>query len=255
MQFSHCLGTVRAKAAKRLKIQSREEDQFREQEDGARLKHVIWDLILERVLIPSTSNPNSLNDGWPFLSVTDHGRKVIAEQKPTPYDPDGYLARLNQATGGLSDAVREYLSEAIATFRTGNNLASAVMLGAASEMLFLELCNAITASIQDPNHRSSFQKKTEQMAKMSVRLKAVDDWLSQKQKQLPADWQSSDQREVIDGIAILIRKRRNESGHPQSPTRKPPHEDMYALLMMFPNLCQSLYSVKTWLEARPASIT
>lgn len=128
LQFASCLSGVERIAKVRCP------DQFAHgagllDEDGARLKHVIWDLILERVLMPSTDHPRSLNDGWPFRSITDHGRKVIASQKPIPYDPDGYLARLRQSTGGLHETVEAYLAEALTTFRTGSTMASAVMLG------------------------------------------------------------------------------------------------------------------------------
>jgi hypothetical protein len=97
--------------------------------DVSRLKHVVWDLIIDRILIPGT--PNS-DQGWPLLSLTDHGLKVVSERHPVPYDPDGCLARLEKATGGLSPTISRYLQEAVSTFRSSNYLASAVMLGAAS---------------------------------------------------------------------------------------------------------------------------
>ena len=226
-------------------------------DDGLRLKHVIWDLILERVLVPGTSDANSSSDsGWPFLSLTDHGKKVVAEEKPVPYDPDGYLTRLESSTGGLGDAVREYVAESIATFRTGNNLSSAVMLGAASEMAFLELCEAIANSIQNPTQASSFRDKTGPSHKvaMSARVKTTADWLSQKQAQLSSDWQAAEGRELIQKIADIVRYRRNEAGHPTSPPKRLSHEEMYALLMVFPYYCEKLYVLKTWLEGKKSCI-
>ena len=87
-------------------------------DDINRLKHVVWDLIIARILIPGT--PNS-DQGWPFLSLTDDGLKVkFSERHPVPYDPDGYLARLQQATGGLSPTILCYLQEALSTFRSSN---------------------------------------------------------------------------------------------------------------------------------------
>ena len=69
-------------------------------EDMVRLKAIVWDLIIGRVLSPGWIN-NS-DSGWPMLSLTDHGEKVIKGTHPVPYDPDGYLARLLKVTGGLS---------------------------------------------------------------------------------------------------------------------------------------------------------
>lgn len=105
LQYTSCLSGVEYIAKERCPEQFAHGAGFRD-EDGARLKHVIWDLILERVLVPSTNHPRSSNDGWPFLSITDHGRKVIAEQKPVPYDPDGYLARLLMNYLGLKPVRR-----------------------------------------------------------------------------------------------------------------------------------------------------
>lgn len=249
LQYGNCLSNIRAKANQQYP------SQYRDDEDGARLKHVIWDLILERVLTPGTNSPNSLNDGWPFLSITDHGRKVIAEQKPVPYDPDGYIARLTQCTNGLHPTVEAYLAEALSTFRTGNNMAAAVMLGAASEMVFVEICQAIGGAIANPAERSDFEKKSDSKKKMVERVKAVADWLAQKKSQLPRDWQNAERHQLIQKIADLIRNRRNDTGHPQDPPKKPSHEEMYALLMIFSDYCDKLYGLKTWLQANKASIT
>lgn len=249
LQFAHCLKAVEHIAEQRCPDEFSNGTGFR-QEDGARLKHVIWDLILERVLVPSTANPRSLNDGWPFLSITDHGQKVIEEQRPVPYDPDGYLARLHQNTGGLHGTVTAYLSEALTTFRTGNTMASAVMLGAASEMLFVELCESIGDSLAAPNEQSAFRDKTGQRKKMVQRVQAVSGWLSQKRSQLPEEWKSTERHQLVQKIADLIRKRRNDTGHPQDPPERPSHEEMYALLMIFPDYCEKLYSLKNWLLSR-----
>lgn len=172
LQYATCLSGVEHIAKVRCPDQFAHGAGFRD-EDGARLKHVIWDLILERVLVPSTNHPRSLDGGWPFLSLTDHGRKVIAEQKPVPYDPDGYLARLRENTGGLHETVEAYLAEALTTFRTGSTMAAAVMLGAASEMVFTEVCEAIALSCADVNQQTAFRAKTGQKKNMVERVRHV----------------------------------------------------------------------------------
>src|SRR5690606_21547541 len=61
-------------------------------EIDTRLKEVIWDLILGRVLVTGNSNPSGSESEWPFLSITDHGRTVIVSPEHGPYAPDGCLA-------------------------------------------------------------------------------------------------------------------------------------------------------------------
>lgn len=214
-------------------------------EDGARLKHVIWDMIIERILVPSTSNPGTINDGWPFFSLTEYGKQVIEEQRPLPYDPDGYLRALKADVTKLNGAVLEYLSEALGTFRTGNNLASAVMLGAASEMIFNELCEAIPPVMADQATREKLAEKLNR-GKMKDRLNAIVGWCRNHKSHLPGTWGGDEQVEDIDKIADLIRRRRNEAGHPEDPPRRPTREQMYSYLMLFPEYCKHLYVLKEW---------
>lgn len=253
LQYNTCVSGVTGLATQRCPDQMQGNRLL--EEDQTRLKHVIWDLILERVLIPGHSSPNTIPDGWPFISLTDHGRKVLAEVSPVPYDPDGYLASLDKAVGGLHSSIKKYLEESVSTFRTGNNLASAVMLGAASEMLFLEVCQAMAGAIADPNSRGRFEEKTGPLKTMVHRLSEVTSWLKQKKTQVPDDWQRQEQVGVIEKVADLIRNRRNDAGHPQDPPAVPTHEEMYALLVVFPHYCKRLYELKAWLLKNPATIT
>lgn len=150
--------------------------------------------------------------------------------------------------------VLRYLEESLSTFRTSNYLASAVMLGAASEMLFLELCKAISEAIQDPQHAKSFEERTGFKKHMADRVKAVAEWLSHKQSALPPDWQNRDRLLLINKVADLIRDRRNEAGHPQEPPPARTHDEMYALICVFPDYCIKLYELTNWLRQNPSSI-
>lgn len=224
------------------------------EEDQSRLKHVIWDLILERVLIPGTRSPKTLNDGWPCLSLTDHGRKVVAERGPVPYDPDGYLDRLKKSVGDLHPSVMQYLAESLSTFRTGNYLASVVMLGAASEMIFLELCETISKASADTSEGEKSGRQTglgEKTVMMAKRVGAVIKWLSHNKARLPSEWQRQEQIGLIEKLADLIRRRRNDAGHPQDPPAMMTHEEMYALLVVFPDYCRRLYELKRCLAGLP----
>jgi hypothetical protein len=133
-------------------------------------------------------------------------------------------------------------------------MASAVMLGAASEMVFTELCEAIALGFSDVNQQTTFRAKTGQKKNMVERVRAVSDWLSQKKSQLPDDWKSPERHLLVQKVADLIRNRRNDTGHPQDPPVKPSHEEMYALLMIFPDYCEKLYSLKSWLLANQGTI-
>ena len=250
-QWNDCLRGVSRLVREQSSTKSDPEWQL-PRDDMVRLKEVVWDLIIGRVLSPGSAD--SLDSTWPMLSLTDHGHKVVKERHPVPYDPDGYLARLQQVPGGLGSSVLRYLEEALSTFRTSNNLASAVMLGAASEMLFLEVCGAISKAIRDEQEAKKFDERTSSKKNMSDRVKAVMDWLSQNRSQLFPAWQERERAALVNKIADLIRDRRNEAGHPQDPPAIRSHEEMYALICLFPDYCIKLYELKNWLEENPRSI-
>jgi hypothetical protein len=249
LQFNSCILGVSNIANEQCPEQLRKFDGRLSEEDCGRLKHVIWDLILERVLIPGSETVGSSNEGWPWLALTEHGRRVVAERKPVPYDPDGYLARLRRA--GIHVTIERYLQEAVGTFRTGNYLASAVMLGAAAEWLIIELCEAIAESFANVSEKNQFNgDKRAGSWKISLKTRAVNEWFKQKKAQLPVEWQRPEQTELIDKIAGLIRSRRNDAGHPQNPPTEYSHEEAYALLMVFPDFCEKLYELKAWLSTK-----
>jgi hypothetical protein len=149
-------------------------------------------LILERILIPGIDHSN---EGWPFISVTDHGWQVVQAEGPIPYDPEGYLARVRGYA--IHSTALRYLEEAVSTFRSGNYLASAVMLGAASERVFSDVVASIAQTISDQGKRSSFIAKA-QAGKMADRVRTVVGWCRNHKSDLAGEWREDDQIEVID---------------------------------------------------------
>ena len=149
--------------------------------------------------------------------MTDHGRNVLSEQRPVPYDPDGYLAALDMATGGLHPSAREIPGKSISTFRTGNRLASAVMLGAASEMVFLGIVRKLLpGAIADVNARTKFEEETGPGKENGATAQNGHFLVEAEKEQLPAEWQRQEQVRFIEKVVDLIRNRRNNAGHPKT---------------------------------------
>jgi hypothetical protein len=223
--------------------------------DDRRVFHVVWDLVFDRILIPGLDDPTIISGGdWPYLTVTEHGRRVIEEARPIPYDPDGYLANLTTVAPGLHPTAHRYVQEAIVTFRARCYLASAVMLGAASERTFNDLAESIAKAIADPSKQASFQDKALR-GKMRDRVNAVTGWCRNNRSQLSGEWAGEERVEVIDRLAHFIRSRRNDAGHPQDPPAIPTHEEAYASLVVFPDYCKWICELKADLDANPGTIT
>ena len=254
VDFPSCLSGVEVLAAQRL---GREAERQRGEvilsdADHRRIQQILWDLILERVLIPGRLGAER-DVGWPWVSLTEHGRKVIAESRPVPYDPEGYLSRLRRDAPNLHRTVARYMEEALSSFRSGNYLASAVMLGAASEKLFGELCEAIETAIADPRKKKAFASKAKSK-RMRERVNAVVGWCRNHRAQLCGQWKGEEQVETVGQLAHFIRKRRNDAGHPQDPPAVPSHEEMYSFLVVFPEYCRSVYELRDWLAARQVQV-
>lgn len=51
--------------------------------DKKRIRDIIWDLIIEKVI---TIGMDMSYNNWPFLKLTEYGKKVVAEGYPTLHD-------------------------------------------------------------------------------------------------------------------------------------------------------------------------
>ena len=73
------------------------------------------------------------------MRLTAYGADVVKEQILSPYDPDGYLKELESLAPRLANLCDMYIAQALSCFGGGSYLATAVMLGAASEGNILDL--------------------------------------------------------------------------------------------------------------------
>lgn len=210
-------------------------------DDQERVRELIWALILQGVLVPGM-NPN-----LPHIKVTAYGLNVLAVGDFVPHDPDGYLGKLKSRIPNIDPIILIYVEQALATFRTGNYLPSAVMLGVASEKAMLLLVESFRIAINDATKRGKFDQNTNsrpikrQYEELRKRIEPLIPTLT------------SDLREVLllqfDGVYDFIRRYRNDSGHPTG--KKLEREESFALLQLFPTYCKTTYDLMTWLAAHP----
>lgn len=194
---------------------------------------ILWELMIQGVLAPglNVNNPN-----LPFFHITDYGKKVLSEGKYLPHDPTGYLDLFQKEVKTPDPTVMRYLSESLECFSRGNLIASIVMLGVASERMFLLLCQALQDSISDSNEKREFEKILDKNA-----IKPKMDWILAKIQKL----QQGAHHPFPDNVNVMlitifdfVRCQRNDLGHPQD---NPPHitiEDAYVNLRVFPSYCR-----------------
>ncbi len=201
---------------------------------------VIWELIIEGVYTPGASmqTPN-----LPFLRATEYGLKCFEAGELTPHDPDDYLRRLKAACPNIDDITLLYTREALGTFRVGKHLAAVVMIGVAAESMLLRLVDAVHAALDTPQRKMKFEKDTKgKYAK--TQHDEVLKRLTSPATPLPAEL-GSVLTQHIDASYDLIRRTRNDAGHPTGIRME--RDDAHVVLLLFPTYCKTVHDLMEWL--------
>jgi hypothetical protein len=142
--------------------------------------------------------------------------------------------------------VRSYLAESLSTFRRGNLVSSAVMLGIAAERVFLLLCESVSDSLRDPREASGFKKICERFP-----MKPKLDWIGEKFQQ-PAvrelDGFPDTAQVSILAVYDLLRVQRNELGHPNPAPPAVDREDVFSNLQVFARYYETVEKIRALLE-------
>lgn len=180
------------------------------------------------------------NASPPWFHLTGKGRKALENISRDPYNVDGYMAYLASAAP-INPVAQSYILEALNTFNNNCFKSSAVMVGTAAESLILELRDTLVSKMQT-------LKKAPAKNMLDWRFKTVlDAFESEIQEKLPRPL-----RESFDGhwlaFTTQIRMTRNDAGHPKSvdPVKE---EEVYATLLMFPQLAVLSEQLKSWITS------
>ena len=187
---------------------------------------------------------NSSNPALPWFRVTDYGKRVLAEERFIQHDPTGYLESLRdiaeQTVGEVSLA---YVEEALRCFATGCNTACVLLLGIAAEATFLELCKEIRSNLSE-----SQQRKLDD----SVPVRQKHRWILGKFQSLSTTQRRS-LPETLDttlyGLHDLIRRERNEIGHPQSSPPDLTRDDAFMFLRVFPTYVRDINKLTQYCQS------
>jgi hypothetical protein len=192
-------------------------------EDHRRLRETVWALIVEGVM---TVGMDDANESWPFLSLTEFGEEHVQDPTANPHDISEYLNRLR--TGAPLDDIEErYLTQSLDAYARNLPDASAVMLGASSEHLLIELVADI--STKDSSAKAGADKALRGPALGMLRF--ARDYFVPKQAKLPRELRENLETTFL-GIAALVRTTRNDAGHPALPAVS--REQCFVNLQVFP---------------------
>jgi hypothetical protein len=189
---------------------------------------VMWELIIQGVITPGL---NESNPTLPFFRLTAYGKKVLEAERFIAHDPVGYLDEIRAvATTSVGGASLPYLEEALRCFTSGCHLASVLLLGVAAEAVFLSLCARVEQALTDKTEQARLKKLQQ--------VKPKHHWLIQKIESLPSQQRRSHLPESLDvtltSLYDLIRRQRNELGHPRAHLPSIDRELAFTYFKLFP---------------------
>lgn len=206
-------------------------------EDENKIREIVWDLIIERVLTIGDYH----NDSWPWLSLTEYGKKYIGSEYPLPNDITGYFTRLTNEIPQIDLVIKTYLEESIRTYNINQLMSSTITLGCASEKALLLLIESYQTSFTDEAKKASFLKKIENKS-IKVKFDEFDKSINQILASLPYGLREYYSRN-LGGIFEMIRNNRNDAGHP---TGKSIDKDtLFVSLQLFIPNCKYVYTLIT----------
>ena len=209
------------------------------------VRGVIWELIIQGIVVPGTGiGSGAGSPELPFFQVTEWGKTCLASGEFTPYDTGKYIERLRVKVPQVEPTLILYLTESLKGFRGATYLGSAVMLGVSAETLLLSLRDTVHAALDTPAKQTKFSAETK--GKPAKRIyDEIRKRLDPIMQTISHDLGKEDITAELTGIFDMIRKTRNDAGHPTG--RKVEREEAFALLQLFPLYCDAGYAVIEWL--------
>jgi len=218
-------------------------EQFLDSGDRSVILEVIWSLIVQGILVPGLDDSNQ---AWPFLRLTEYGKRCVEEDRILPHDPDGYLREFQNTVPNANQAITEYVTESLQCFVHGLNRAAAVMLGGASERAVLSLIEAYGASIADNDRRQQFESEIDKAQSILRKYELFNKQFSTIKKSLPKTL-AENIDSLLRGVFDLVRNSRNDAGHPASGTLVD-RDVVNAHLRLFIPYCKRIYGLIGWFE-------
>lgn len=205
------------------------------------VQQIYVELLVQGLIAPG-SDPS--NTKLPFFHITDYGAAVLDAVPVNPYFSLKYLSTLREQLPGADATVLAYLNESLETFARGNHIAATVMLGIAAERVFLLLCAALLAGIQD----AAEKKKSQQLLDKRP-MKPKFDWVNQKFQSIHAPGFPDNAAIMVTTVYDLLRFQRNELGHPRESPPSITRTDAFVNLQVFPRYYIVAEQVRSFLAS------
>jgi hypothetical protein len=207
------------------------------------IAEAVWGLLArQRIYIDHTGNKDP--SYW-FIRLTAAGKAAIADEDWNPENVARFLRRLRERPPVVEETVIMYAAEALRCYESECYLASAVMLGVASEAAFLDAAEACAGWLggKDGEHLAGVLSKPS--TRLVARFQEFRKRLEPRKGELPEELGDS-MSLTLDSVLDAIRLTRNEAGHPTGKAMV--REDQFIALQMFGRCVRRLYEMKAYFE-------
>lgn len=204
-------------------------------------------LIFQGIIVPRPAVPPDRRPGasGEFL-VTDYGREwAESDLEPIPEDAVGYSQFLKDSISGIDPVIAQYIGEALNTFNRGFLMASAVLLGAASEKVMYLLAEALIASSATARASAALPEILERrrLGPLCDGVFGVIDRLAAEGR-IPYDVHEESSGS-LRSLFAAIRIQRDDAVRPVAGNFS--KGQLRLLLLSFPHVCRKAYDFLGWL--------
>jgi len=208
---------------------------------------VLWQLIIQGVITPGI---NAANPALPWFRITDYGQMVLEAERLVPHDSTGYLREIRDtASEVVVETTMAYLEESLRCYTSGCHMASVLLLGVASESVFLKLWEIVGENLTAERDQRDFRALDERYG-----IVPKHRWLTEKvaglspeaRRRLPENLQMT-----ISSLYNLIRQQRNDLGHPREEPPSVDREQAFMFFRIFPTFVRDVESFAAYCRDNP----
>ncbi|MHC9540334.1 MAG: hypothetical protein AB9903_12520 [Vulcanimicrobiota bacterium] len=206
----------------------------------------VWSMISQGLIYIDYSG--SQPEYW-ALYLTEEGFEAV-EGDITPNNPSEYIKQLKTQVPIASEIVLNYANEASITFTSRCYLASAVMLGVASEAAFLELADSFGKWLLPGTNRDNFIKIMEGKSMFVHKFKDFRKKLEPMTSRIPEEL-TDNIDSTLNSVIEFLRVNRNDAGHPTG--KNITREIVYMHLVSFVYHLKRLYALKSYFDSQKST--
>jgi hypothetical protein len=202
----------------------------------------LWGLTADGLIyLDPSGQGSSSTDNWRW-KLSERGLQAASGGPWEPRDPEGYLRRLRRRIPDLDPIALRYVQEALGAFNARCYLASSVMLGVASEQIFIGLAQSVVEAL-GPSAESLRRILDNPRGSQHTRFLELRKRLEPMRSQLPDDLADT---LTLDAVADLLRITRNDAGHPTG--RDVDEDTAYTHLQMAARYLEKMIALQRYFE-------